>query len=247
MAVRKKFWFNNKCSTDFDMYLTGAGTFGTVAKTVNKYSVPGRNGALIVSDDHFENQSYQITAGFFGDNEYEFERKCSKIRNWLLLSNGYCRLEDDYHPDEYRMAAYIGGDDISVTNLLHGEIVLNFDCQPQHFLKAGEEKIVFTNSGSLDFGNDLACNAKPLVRIYGTGQLVIGDGIIEVLKAGSSYIDVDCSSCQAYEQGEYRNENIKVSYKGEEHVFPEISPLKTTVSFPSTITKVEIIPRWWTL
>lgn len=245
MGIRKHFEFNGKSSLDYGLYITGSSTYNFTSKSIEKMSVPGRNGDLLVSNDRYENQTYTLTVGFFDTSN--FHEKARNIRNWLMSADGYCRLEDDYHPDEYRMAVYTGGADISVTDLVHGEFELSFDCKPQHFLKSGEIKQTFTTTGDIKGSENQIYLAEPLVRIYGTGTLTIGLGTITVLKAGTSYIDIDCAECYAYEDYNNRNENISVSFNSQEHAFPKIGAESKHIAFPSTITKVEVTPRWWLL
>ena len=58
---------------------------------------------------------------------------------WLLGSPmQYQRLEDDYHPDEYRMAIFTGPLDFDTRFLNRsGETTLNFNCKPHRYIKAG--------------------------------------------------------------------------------------------------------------
>lgn len=49
----------------------------------------------------------------------------SKIVQWLMSGRGYCRLEDSYEPDCYRMASYAGPFDAANWMNLYGRQLLN--------------------------------------------------------------------------------------------------------------------------
>ena len=70
-------------------------------------------------------------AGVFADNEADFAEAISDFRNMLCSANGYCRLEDEYNPDEYRMAVYKSGLEVDPTLLKAGEFDITFECKPQ--------------------------------------------------------------------------------------------------------------------
>jgi len=253
MAVkRKKFVFNGFDSETFGLYLTGTETFDSTSKRQTKYHIPGRNGDLIVSDDDYENVTYKLKVGLIGDDASQLKdithtlhSKVRQLRSVLLSSKGYCKLSDDYHPDEYRMAQFVGNISFDVTNYQHAEATLEFDCKPQHFLTVGLNKYDFTSNGILQ--NFTYFSSKPLIRIYGKGKVEVGDGIINIAEEGTSYIDIDCESEDVYEGATNRNENVEISYQGISHLFPKLDPGKNVINLGDGITKIVIQPRYWML
>ena len=91
--------------------------------------------------------------------------------------------------------------------------------------------------------NPTLFEAKPLLRIYGTGQLQIGTGLLTIDTAGTEYIDIDCDVMDCYEGFANRNGNVTISK------WPTFTPGNNIIAFPndSNITQVYITPRWWTL
>lgn len=247
MAIRKYFTFNGESSKDFGVYLTGNNTYNGTTKRQSKQTVAGRNGDVIISEDSYENQDYPYTIGIFANTEAELDEKIEKFRSWLLSSYGYCRLEDDYHPNEYRMAQFAGDISLSITNLLHAEGEISFDCKPQRFLKSGEKTIEFTENGEIE--NPTRFGSSPLIQIWGTGTLSIGIGHIKIDDSYSEdSILVDCDRYNSYTVlGVNANKYVTVDFNYFDHYYPELGAGHSHVILGSGITKVAITPRWWTL
>lgn len=244
MISRKKFVFNGKSSSDYGIFLTGSSTFNATQKSQEKVSVPGRNGDLIISNDKYENQNYVLKAGIVGMED--LHEKIRAFRSFLLSTEGYCRLEDDYHPDEYRLAQFTGPIDFDVNLLINAEADLTFDCKPQHFLKSGE--IPITCTAETVIYNSTLFNALPLITITGYGQLQIGNGIISVAQNNGGAIICDCEMMDSYfSNGGNANKYVTVKRGTLEHLFPQLVPGNNTVKFDPTISKVEIKTGWWML
>ena len=125
-------------------------------------------------------------------------------------------------------------------NLLgrYGKAVLQFDCKPQRFLKSGEFPITISGSGTLY--NPTGFTAQPLIRAYGTGEFSINGRSVTINEA-NEYTDIDCDIQDAYKGVVNCNANIVV---GKE--FPVLDSGRIEVSMTG-ISKLEIIPRWWTI
>ena len=227
--------YDGKSSKDFGLYISGSGTFNAPQRDIELVEVPGRNGTLTIDKQRFQN----ITIEYPAFIREKFRTYTDAAREWLLAVPGYRRLEDSYHPDEYRMARFTGPLDFE-TRVLNrsGECTLSFDCAPQRFLKSGEIPHTLTEAG--DFVNPSAFEAKPFIRVYGTaGSLGVGSVTMEISEI-DEYIDIDCDTQNAYKGAV--NCNNKIS-----SIFPVLSAGKTGITFSGGITKVEIIPRWWTI
>ena len=122
-------------SRDFGVYISGHYTFGSPAKQYDEYDIPGRNGLLLGSNRKFENAEYTYKCGIVEN----FEENMAAFRTFLASLDGYQRLEDTYHPDEYRMAVLMEGIEPDMTQMnTEGEFELRFSCLPQRFLLSGE-------------------------------------------------------------------------------------------------------------
>ena len=78
--------------------------------------------------------SITYPAGIFATNEIDFASAVTDFRNYLCSKKGYCRLTDDYNPDEFRQAIYKSGLEVSPAQLKAGEFEIIFDCKPQRYL-----------------------------------------------------------------------------------------------------------------
>ena len=231
--------FNGQNSLDYGLYVSGNQTFNSAEKDYSKVSVPGRSGDLLVFNNRYKNVNLNYDAILIEN----YEENAERVRAWLLSADGYCRLEDTYHLNEFRMASFSGPIDFDSKMLEAGETTLTFDCKPQRWLKSGEQKILLTPDNNRSIINPTLFEAKPLLRVYGTGQLQVGTGVININTSGTEYIDVDCDIMDCYEGSINRNRNVTISK------WPTFTPGNNIIVFPndSNITKVCITPRWWTL
>ena len=239
----RRFWFGGQCSANFGLMASGSSTFGGAERDIEKKSVAGRNGDLIYDNGRYKNIVVPYPVSICDD----FARNATAARAWLLTNPGtYRRLEDEYHPDEFRMAAFAGPIDFDAHFLNQtGETVLYFDCKPQRFLKQGEHMLSFNSSAALS--NPTMFPAKPLITIYGsgTGNVTVGDQMV-IIKSIEDQITLDCDLQHAYRQvGEGAPENMNGNISAPE--FPQLLAGENPVSWSGDIERVEIIPRWWTV
>lgn len=237
MAEAKNYiTFNGKNLADFGVVLSGAGTHSAPQRDISMVAVPGRNGAISFDNGAFKN----VTVTYHVGVRRPTSKNLENLRNYLLSLKGYQRMEDTYHPYEYREGVFVGGFDPEVTvKGLIAEVDLQFDCKPQRFLKSGEEEIEITSSGTKIF-NRTPMIAKPLVRVYGTGTVSIGSQTITISSA-NSYTDIDCDIMDAFKGSVNCNGNIVLS-SGE---FFVLEPGENNITFSAGISKVIVKPRWW--
>lgn len=174
----KTFTFDGENSANFGVYITGKGVFNAPERNVEMIDIHGRNGAFALDHGNFNNIEVTYPAGIFADTEADFAQAVSDLRNWLCSKVGYVRLEDDYNPNEYRMAIYKSGLDVDHDMLIAGEFELTFDCKPQRFLKSGETAISITSGDTIK--NPTRFDSNPMFEVYGYGNINSGDAEIDV-------------------------------------------------------------------
>ena len=175
----KTFTFDGQNSGSYDVYITGEAVYNAPERTVEMITIPGRDGDLALDKGCFENIPVKYPAGMFGDDQSAFAAKVRAFRNMMASRVGYCRLEDEYNPDEYRLAVYKNGLEVEPVPFQRaGEFEILFDCNPFRFLKSGEAAVAVTNNGTLT--NPTLFESKPLLEVKGSGNINLGNDTIKV-------------------------------------------------------------------
>lgn len=177
--IFKTLTFDGQSSGDYGVYITGEAVYNAPARDVEMVTIPGRNGQLALDKGRFENIEVSYPAGIFADNETDFAQAVSDFRNFLASRSGYCRLEDDYNPNEYRMAVYKSGLEVDPKLLRAGEFDITFNCKPQRWLKDGEVAVECGQDPSVLF-NPTLFESSPLLRIWGYGTVGVNGYEIEL-------------------------------------------------------------------
>lgn len=231
-------WIDGKSLKEFGIYVSGENTFNGAEWQYETKPVPGRNGDLIIQQKRLKN----IPVTYPAFIRRGFAANAQAARFYLLSAGAkYRRMEDDYHPDSYRLGVFAGPIDFDMRFLnLSGEVDLAFDCKPQRFLKSGEFPV------SLQSGQTIRNQwmpAMPLIKITGTGggQLVVGGNRVDITGMTGS-ITLDCDVQNAYNGTINLNNNITITGG-----WPVLATGQTAISFSGGITAVEITPRWWTI
>ena len=228
--------FAGRSTNEFGIWISGEGTYGAPERNVQTQEVAGRNGNLLFDMGNFRNITLKYPAAIKTDMP-------SRIRDFLNFAGsqvGYQRLEDTYHPYEYRMARFQSKLSIDSAGYMNrsGQFTLEFDCKPQRFLKSGEAPIDFTANGILY--NRTQFDAKPLLRVYGTGAGTVGIGSQTItISSISTYVDIDCEIMDAYKGAVNCNGNVSFTND------IVLKPGNNNIAKSGNISKVTIIPRWW--
>ena len=235
--MRNYFTFDSTPSTNFGVYISGTGVYNAPIREYDPIAVPGRDGDILGFEKRLANLELIYPAFIYSS----FSTNIAALRDFLLSRDGYKRLTDTYHTDEYRIAYYAGGLETEMLqNLRAGRFDITFMCKPQRYLTSGETATTFTSDGTIS--NPTNNTALPLIRIYGTGIVGIGDNAVTV-SSSPGYVDVDCEIMEAYYGQTLLNDAISVQNID----FPVLKAGNTGITLGTGITKVEITPRWWRL
>lgn len=237
MDLNNYFTFDGTTSSSLSTYISGEGTFNSPERVYNMQSIPGKNGALAIDEGRFENIELTYPAFIFTSSGTDFESKAAALRSALLSRNGYKRLTDTYHTDEFRLAIYKSGIEVAPALINRaGNFNLVFECKPQRFLTSGEVVNTYTASGSIT--NPTQFDAKPLIVVTGTGTLTIGGVAITI---SASPTTIDCETMECYNGTTSRNSSVTLS----PNKFPVLSPGSNSFTKTSGISRIQITPRWW--
>lgn len=198
-----------------------------------RYSVPGRNGDIIVAQDAWENieQTYSVWGK---GNGLGYD-----IAEWLFASEGYQRLEDTYDTAHFRKAVFVGPFNYENILLRYGRTELTFDCDPRRFLVSGETAQSFSGTGTIT--NPTRFTAKPVITVSGSGDGAIECGGNTLTIAGIyDGMIIDCEDMTAYSGTTNLNNLVSGS-------FPVIPGGEQTITITGGITSISVVPNWWTL
>lgn len=223
--TQKYIVFNGQKSSDFGVWASGSQIFETPAKRVERISVPGRNGDLIIEDGSFENVELTFKDCFIPNN---FAENFSNFKSFLNRQKGYQRLELSWLPDEYRLATFADSISPTIKNWDGmGKFDITFNCKPQRFLKSGEEPITIippiSSAGQL---------ASPKYTFPNDSEMK--DVAFQVLNFGGSSVDIDVIFYDTNDEAE--TSTYTITRKGEH-------PTIETPVYPENYTAWRIIAR----
>lgn len=209
-------------------------------------SIPGRDGDLICPGGRLGNVSLSYTCFVPAKTVAELEERLTDVKAWLYTEpDRYHELFDSYDTRFFRRAVFNSKLDISEECRKIGVFTVSFSCYPLRFLRAGQEKLTFTESGFV-LTNPFPFPAKPYLKVLGrgSGNLTVQSPSHNATWSFSTldgYTECDSELMNFYHDTEAKNDTV--SGDG----FPLLYPGENTVSFDGKITGVEIIPRWATV
>lgn len=166
--------FGGVNSADYGIYITGEAVYNAPERDIEFTDIPGRNGSVAIDKGRYRNITITYPAGAYGVTQKEFREKLTRFRNAIISQVGYQRLEDTYHPDEYRMGVYASGLEVEpVSHGRAGEFNLVFECKPQRFLLVGDFPIPVDSGDFLP--NPTPFDARPLLEVKGYGTITMND------------------------------------------------------------------------
>ena len=184
-------------SSDYGICISGEGVWNAPERVAETIQIPGRNGEYILDHGNFKNIEVTYPAFNLEASYEDFRTNVDNFRNAISSLRGYQRLTDSFHPDEYRMAAFIDG--LEVDPVLHNDKAMQtsitFKCKPQRFLTSGEIRSLLPIRATLE--NPTLFEAKPLLELTGYGNLVINDDVITVNSDPIGYISLPISASRS--------------------------------------------------
>lgn len=197
-------------SADYGIYISGDGVYNSPSRAVEMVSVPGRNGDIPVDMGHWENIEVEYPCGTFAQSQADFRQNFADYRNAIASQIGYQRLQDTYHPDEYREAIFIQGIETEPTQYgSAGEFKLVFNCKPQRFLTSGESAVSVTSGGTIT--NPTLLESKPILEVKGYGNIDLNGHNLEIYNATLGDVEVSQAK-QETKVGTDANRTVRVYF-----------------------------------
>lgn len=228
------FTFGEVNLADYQCTYDGSELWRIPEKLVDTYSIPARNGDVIISQKKYSN----ITRPFSCYIRKDWVKNYNSLVNALSSIEGYARLETTEEEDVFVMASFHSGIEPSMWQFNErGTFTLNFDCKPQKWLKSGENAIFIDSSKVLM--NPTSQSAFPLIKVTGTGTITVNSSVLTLSQNTSTTI-IDCETQDCYEDSINRNGDLTINGG-----FPVLVKGENTVSVDGCT--IELIPRWWRL
>lgn len=232
--------YNGFDSREFGALVSSKNKYIPAVRRFQKFTVPGRNGDLIIDEKTYDDVPIQYQLTFYGIKNpalvFESLRKS-------LSGCEYKRLEDSDFPGEYRLAAVSGAFSVKKKSKSCDcfKIDIKFVCKPQRYLNIGE--MLVAPQGEIFNPTDNV--AYPLIKfntISDSGYISINDNVLSFSDATpETAITVDTESYNAYTDSG-QNVNYLFAYPDELQVNPGANVVSN-----SGIGSLYIIPRWWIL
>lgn len=253
--------YNGKDLEDFQVICLGRGTFNAPARDIEQVHIPGKSGDLLFDNGGFKNVNLTYPDCHILT---DFDNNIAALRNFLLSSPGYHRLEDSYNPDEYRMAEFRGPLDAEAHTARgndSGKFSLTFNCMPQRWLKEGEEEIELAATQVL---YNKWQPAKPIwtVRLPAGGSVTItivkypypgtGSSLQTTITNSGTTVRryrIDTETGTVYEYADYEwsgsGYNGAAAVSGDMPIIGGFSGYEVRVAGLTGGASCKIIPRWW--
>lgn len=186
--MRSTIYFDGKSSADFGLVVEYFPESVHAARRGELIPIPGRNGVIVREDGAFDTYTQQYQVLFRNAMGRDTYQKARDVAEWLLSASGFCRLEDTYEPEHFRMARFVGPLNVETVLRNHGRVTLEFDVQPQRYLKSGETPISYEGDSSTVFSitNPTQFEARPLLKFVDTA--VQPDPVAQSLTMRENYI-----------------------------------------------------------
>lgn len=202
MAVANILTFGGISTATYGLVVEGSGDYSAPKRAVETIEIPGRNGAFQLDKGYYENIEVEYNIVVKDATQADFRDAIDAYRNAIVSQIGYQRLEDTYHPNEYRMAMYAGGLDEDPAFHGNGAIFkVKFDCKPQRFLTSGETAIEVDSGDTIN--NPTPFEASPLLEVRGHGDLTVNGHTITMSDNEVGYVvlsngdNFDMATCAA--------------------------------------------------
>ena len=240
--------FNGISSTSLGLVVERVPNMDRPERKYDRYSVPGRNGDIFVMQDAWENveQSYDIwwedsVSATVAEGGYT-------LSEWLFGTSDYATLTDDFDPDHYRKAVFLGPYDVENTMQKLGRARITFDCDPRRFLNSGLNWININSGAYTYITNPTPFVAKPVVELEdstATGHQIKvengADASALIIAAGvGSFIADSSRESITYSDGTPAFASVSGTY-------PLLWPGENELIIYGYFDSAKIQPNWWTL
>ena len=239
------FIFNGQSSYELGIRIKEKNIYSSGKRDLSLVSVPGRDGDLVNSNKRFVNATVSYTCFLPASSIAELNTKIRNVKKWLFVdSDQYHELSDSYDPTFERLAIFNSKLDIADEASRIGTFTVSFSCKPFRYLVSSLEASEVATGDTLY--NPFPFASKPYIKITGSGNITLnvsnskGTKVYQ-FKNVSGYVECDSELMNCYKATTLKNNDFVADD------FPSFEFGNNIITFSGTVTKVEIIPRWWCL
>lgn len=240
--------WNGERSDQYGVEVESYPNYTKPERKIDRYTVPGRNGDIIMPQDAWENvkREYKVIIG--DGTPHSVSALVSSVADWLCSPAGYCELWDDFDPGHFRIAMFSGDFDLSALSLgQYGRTTLTFDCKPQRFLVAGRAPVLI-DSAPGTIVNPTAYASKPLIFVErsssGNGTVTVNGTVFTITGIPTAGLYIDCDEMNCYDTNGNNKNSIVASSTSE---FAKLKPGSNAIGFTGKVSQITITPRWFEL
>lgn len=234
--------FNEKSSyTDLDLRIVKRPNIPLPKRRYEKHEVIGIDGDYYEDLETYEDIEINVYFNFV--DKTNIHNKIRQIMQWLNVigdEEGYkLTFADD--TDYYYKVKTIKYSDIERQLKVKGIFTVTFLCEAFKYYVAND-LITMTSNNYNIYSDEFVYNSKPILKIYGSGDITLTINEKDILFTGiSNSIIVNSKISESY-SNTYENLNNKMN--GE---FPIFKKGINTISWIGNVTKIEVTPNWRSL
>ena len=200
--------------------------------------VLGRDGDVAIDNQRLKSMNFSIPVRLRLPQGKDVNEVATQISNWLRNDIGWHDLQFSGSPDYKYVAIQYEQFDISETLKRYGKTVINFKVQP-YKRKIYSQPVVVSNG--MNIVNDGMRNSRPLIKLSGTGDIILQNNGRDWLKL----VDVDQGITVDSEQmSVYRGTQPQYDKMINPGDFPILYIGNNVISWAGNVTRIEIEPRW---
>lgn len=231
--MRSYIFYNNQNSSDLDLIIEKTPEIPSSKIKYETIDIDG--GEPLTKIKGFEDITLTFSFAYFATPE-EYLMKKSTIDTWLLNSIGNY-LTYSFHEFVCYKVKQISIDNTITTSRVMRHFSVTFICTGLKYMTSGLKPIEILSSNIL-LNNFGSYESKPLLKIYGSGNINISIGSNTfTIKNVSNYVVVDSEIKECYKDTTNKGRDMVGDY-------PILPIGKNTISWTGTVSKIEITPRW---
>lgn len=230
------FTFKGVHSCDMGLQASGDLVLNSPVRDKHLVQIAGRNGDVVMDNGRFDSVIRSIGCRLLALRNTNVETTINAIQSWLTTNPGYHEFLWDDDP-EFVYCAMVDGT-VNANRILpkFGKMVIDFRLYPIKYLRSSlnERKVV---SGT-NITNQFEIAAKPIIRIVGSGNLLlnIGEQVLDLRDVHNGII-IDSEMMTVTNLDGNLTEFEKMY-----STFPELQPGSNNITFDGDI-QVFITPR----